>query len=146
MSWIFALFLPIAACLYNGWKAEFPRDRYRWETFQFLLLGIFAAASFLNIASSNPMPLALLSLMMLLLAFLAGAVAGVCCIRWLHTPPGPPGLVKLQAHLELAGVECDICREMIPAFEGKFPVDEMAHHLRLFHPDQYEQLSEDLRS
>lgn len=142
MSWYFLLLLLCAACMYNGWKARFPRDKYRWMMLENLVLGAFAVASFLDIVSSNPMPLALVSLMMLMIAFLAGAVAGVYCIRWLKTPPGP--VVGKVA--ELVGVKCGWCGDAIPARGGEYPIQEMVHHLRLFHPDQYETLSDHLRA
>lgn len=145
MSWYFLLLLPCAACMYNGWKARFPRDKYRWMMLENLILGAFAVASFLDIVSSNPMPLALVSLMMLMIAFLAGAVAGVYCIRWLHTPPGPARL-RVQVTGELVGVKCSLCEDVIDAPGGEYPMREMVHHLRLFHPDQYESLNEELRS
>lgn len=127
-SWYWWLMVPCLVFQVIAWKTEFPRDTYRWLTFSHLCLGAYAAGSFVSIASSNPMPLALFSLLMLALAFVAGAVAGVYCIRWLRTPPGPP---QFPPPIAMMCPRCDeVTRDVLETY----------HHVRLMHPDWHEEL------
>lgn len=132
MDWYFAFLLVCFACHYKAWKAKSYRDTCRWFSFAHAFLATYAACSFVHIWISNPWPLQLLALLMLLMALLAGSVASVYCLRWLHIPRA--------RQLRVISLRCVTCEETLPN-----EPHELLNHLRLFHPDVYDDVIEGSR-
>lgn len=121
-NWPLVLLVPVVYFLHRGWKARNLRDRYRWHALQYLLLGVYSVIVFLELASLDSPASWFVALPMLAIALFAGAVTGVYVVRWLAAPPGP-------------ALCCPLCNEIVDDGEAAF------HHVRLFHPQWYEEVT-----